>query len=156
MKRGKGSEPLAFKIAVESTTDISGCYRPGLKALGVYSNKISVSDTSQLQGSVDIDSCTSKKYTTENRWDYVLAYKSEVYFVEVHGAKTDEVRTIIRKLQWLKNWLVKEAPEINKMKSKTKPYIWIQSNDFQILKSSPQYRQAILKGILPLKIFRVD
>jgi hypothetical protein len=152
MKIKKGKEVMTFKQAVEATPDIATGYKAGLTAFGAYSNRVGVSDTTKLQGSVDIDTCTTAKYPNDNRWDYAFAYKAEVFFVEVHSANTSEVRTMLRKLQWLKDWLHHEAPEINKLKAKSSnPFVWVQSKNFQIPKSSPQYFAAKSKGLLPVR-----
>jgi hypothetical protein len=152
----KNKKVFDFKKAVEATEDIATCYKVGLTALGSYSDRVVVSDTSKLQGSVDIDSCTTAKYPNANRWDYALAYKSEIYYVEVHSANTAEVDTMIRKLEWLKQWLRTEAPEINKLTAKQNAFVWIQSKNFQILKTSPQYRRAKRVGLLPVRILNLN
>jgi hypothetical protein len=137
-----------FKTAVEDTPDIANCYQVGLKGLGKYSQKIELAETSHCSGSVDIDKCTSSKYPQSNRWDYALCYKSEVFFVEVHTANTGEVSTVLRKLQWLKDWLNSEAPEINKLKAKNTPFVWIQSNSCHI--KGKQNFKAAQAGIKPI------
>jgi len=138
-----------FKKAVEATPDIANCYQPGLQALGKYSQKINLQSSSNCSGSVDIDACTTLLYPNDNRWDYVFAYKSKVYFIEVHSANTSEVNTVLRKLQWLKDWLTMHAPEIKKLNA-SQPYYWIQSGKFDILPSSPQGRLIALKGLRPI------
>ena len=156
MKIKPAKTKMTFQQAVAATPDISNGYKAGLTALGAYSNRVDVSDTTKLQGSVDIDSCTTAKYPNANRWDYALAYKSEVFFVEVHSANTSEVRTMLRKLQWLKDWLNSQAPQVNNLKAKNNPFIWIQSKNFQIPKTSPQYLAAKGKGILPLRKLQLN
>ena len=157
MKNKKPKPAMTFKQAVEATPDIANGYKAGLTAMGAYSNRVSVSDTTILQGSVDIDSNTTAKYPNANRWDYALAYKSEVFFVEVHSANTGEVRTVLRKFQWLKDWLHRKAPEINNLKAKSRnPFVWIQSKNFQIPKNTPQYLAAINAGLLPIKILELN
>jgi hypothetical protein len=138
-----------FQRAVEATPDIANGYKPGLSALGIYSSKISVDHTSLIEGSVDIDTCTTNRYPNASRWDYVFSYNGKAYFVEVHSAKTDEVSTVLRKLQWLKDWLRVHAPQINSLKA-SKPFYWIQSRDFAIPRTSPQYRKAITAGLKPI------
>jgi hypothetical protein len=142
-------QTLTFKQAVEATPDITNGYQIGLSALGQYSNKINVKDTRLLNGSVDIDTCTTRKYPNANRWDYALAYSQKVYFVEVHSANTSQVSTVLRKLQWLKDWLNSDAPEINKLKAQ-QPYYWIMSNNNQILRGSSQARQISQTGLKPI------
>jgi hypothetical protein len=142
---------MSFKSAVELTSDVATCYRVGLRALGAHSQKIQLGNTTLCEGSVDLDSCTTQLYPQSNRWDYFFSYKSEVYFVEVHGANTSEVSTVLRKLQWLKDWLNSSAPEINKLKSKNNPFYWIQSNGFDIPPTSRQYKQIVQYGIKPIR-----
>jgi hypothetical protein len=110
-----------------------------------------VSDTSRLGGSLDIDANTARLYPNDNRWDYAFDYKSKVFFVEVHSANSGEVSVVIRKFNWLKNWLHSKAPEINKLKSTSpQPFYWVQSKNFQIPKNTPQYRAAVNAGLVPI------
>jgi hypothetical protein len=151
-KKIKAKPALTFNQAVLATADIRTGYQNGITALGAYSNRVLVGDTKQLQGSVDIDTCTTQKYPQANRWDYAFAYKNEVFFIEVHSANSSEVKTVIKKLRWLKDWLLQQAPEIEKLKAKSQnPFFWVQSNNFQIPKNSPQYFAAINAGLLPIK-----
>ncbi len=141
---------MTFQQAVAETPDISNCYQNGLQALGTYSNKIDLTDRRLCEGSVDIDSCVLNNYPGQNRWDYAFSYNSEVYFVEVHSANTSEVSTVLRKLQWLKDWLNYHAPEINRLKAKGQPFYWIQSGKFAIASTSPQYRRVVQEGLRPI------
>lgn len=110
-----------------------------------------------LQGSLDIDTCTSRIYPNDHRWDYAFAYKGEVFFIEVHSANTGETSTVIKKLKWLKGWLHHKAPKINSLKAPSKkPFYWIQSKNFAILKTSPQYRATIKEGLLPISKLKLD
>ena len=139
-----------FKQAVTNTEDIRNCYQKGLKALGNNCSAIKPSNTSLCNGSVDIDTCTKTIYPNAPRWDYAFSYKNEVYFVEVHSAQTGEVRAVLNKLKWLKDWLNSQAPEINKLKAKEKAFTWVSSGRFSILKTSPQYKQCAQKGLIPV------
>lgn len=140
-----------FKEAVIATPEACDCYQQGLQALGNYSKKVELSNARKVEGSVDIDACVSKKYPSANRWDYALGYDAEAYFVEVHSAQTNEVSTVLKKLQWLKDWLNDTATELNQIKVKNRtPYYWVQSGKFDILKTSPQYRQLINAGLMPI------
>lgn len=156
-KTGKNGSLKNFRTAVESTPDVQTGFKPGLSALGQHSNKIQAKQKSQFNGSLDIDTCTTHLYPNDNRWDYAFSYKSEVYFVEIHSAQTNEVKTVIRKLEWLKNWLRNQAPEIQALTVKKRiPYYWIQSKNFQIPPSTPQHRLAVQHKILPIKILHLD
>ena len=146
---------MTFKEAIETTPDVADGYQTGLKAIKKeYRNKIKVFDTQLLNGSVDIDSCTTHLYPNDNRWDYAFSYNQEVYFVEGHSAKTGEISVVLKKLAWLKDWLVQHAPNINKLKA-SQPYFWIQSNKFAILTTSPQYRRVVQEGLKPIAILKL-
>lgn len=150
----KKAKPLqkikTFKEAVKATEEIKNCYQNGLKALGNYSNKIQMGDTKKCEGSVEIDKCVETKYPQDNRWDYVFSYKGEVFFVEVHSAHTSEVSVVLKKLQWLKDWLNKEALEIKSLKAKEQAFYWIQSNGNHILPKSSQSRLLAQEGLKPI------
>lgn len=141
----------SFREAVEATPDVSNGLKAGLTAFGKYSSKVDVGSIADLQGSIDIDTLTRKKYPNSNRWDYAFAYKGEVFFVEIHSANSSEVSVVLRKLQWLKDWLSQQAPRINRLKAKEKRiFYWVQSNGFAIPKTSRQYRAAEMKGLKPV------
>lgn len=142
---------MSFQTAVENTHEITACLKPGLRALGNDSKRIVVSNTSSCEGSVNLDTCLATRYPQSNRWDYCFAYDGEVFFVEVHSAITSEVATVIKKLEWLKQWLINSAPELNRLKAQSRtPYYWIQSSGFSILPQSKQFRAAVQAGIKPI------
>lgn len=148
MQKNKKQTPgkNTFKTAVWSTPEAQNCFQSGLQALGKYSLKIIPEDSSKCAGSLDIDACTQSLYPDENRWDYALSYDSKVYFVEVHPAETGEISTVLRKLQWLKDWLSHKAPEIYKLKANA-PYFWIQSGRCNITMTSVQGKKLAKLGI---------
>ena len=151
MKKTRKVPPKTFRQAVYETPDIAEGYETGLVALGQHSSRIDPSDPRLLQGSVDIDARTTAKYPNANRWDYALAYIGEFFFVEVHSANSGEVRTVLKKFRWLKDWLHTQAPEINKLRASGKfPFYWIQSKNFAIPKTSPQYKAADGAGLKPI------
>jgi hypothetical protein len=143
-----------FKVAVEKTEEIKNCFQQGLKALGKYNAKIQVADSRKLCGSLDLDVCVNSLYPQSNRWDYIVCYDELLYFVEVHSANTSEVSTVLNKLQWLKDWLISNAPDLVLLKAKI-PYYWVQSNNFNIPKTSKQYRQIIQAGIKPIPKLKI-
>ncbi len=146
-----------FENAVASTQDIKFCYEKKLRALGKYSNKIRLENPNHCDGSVFIDKCLLDKKidSTEHRWDYCFSYKNEVYFVEVHPAKTDQVSVMFKKLEWLKGWLRNRAPELDRIKARSRtPYYWIQHAGFHIRGS--QARRVIDKGLKPIPVLRLS
>ena len=77
MPKKNKTKAISFKKAVENTPDVAKCYQSGLQALGSYSKKIELKDTSLCSGSIDIDACTTTHYPEDNRWDYALCYNSK-------------------------------------------------------------------------------
>lgn len=136
----------AFKEAVENTPDIKDYYRPGLQAVkGSERKMISPEDTKKLSGSVDIDSALKAHNQNEARWDYTIGYEDKAYFVEVHPANTSEVDTVIKKVEWLKDWLNKKASKLKSIGQP--PYYWIPSGKYAISKGSPQEKKLSQNGI---------
>ena len=123
--------------AADKTPDVKGHFCKGLGAVkGSERTKFLVPDTRQLTGSIDIDSATRDIYPEDNRWDYVVEYNTETFFIEVHPCSTSDVGTIIKKLTWLKGWLKEKAPRIDALKSKNQPYHWIATSGVGILPNS--------------------
>ncbi len=141
---------MVFENAVRATNDVKDCHQPGLQALGKHSTKIRLRESSQCGGSLNIDDCTKKLYPEESRWDYAIAYRDKVHFVEVHTANTSEVRKMSNKLKWLKDWLVHKAPEINRLRATEKAFVWIQSDGFAIPAHAPQLRVLAQLGLKPV------
>lgn len=74
------------------------------------------------------------EYASEPRWDYGLGYQMKgrlaecAIWVEVHPATTSEVRAIVKKLDWLQEWLRSNAGELQKLTALAEPeyrYTWI-------------------------------
>ncbi|WP_008314814.1 hypothetical protein [Leptolyngbya sp. PCC 6406] len=135
---------MSFRSAVQSTPSLQAALKPGLRALGSNSSKIKSNDPGKCEGSIDIDTTVRAQYPNSSRWDYALGYGGKTYFVEVHSAKTDEVSSVLNKLQWLKDFLVRDVPELNK---EPRSFHWIASGKVAILPSSSQARQLAQKGL---------
>jgi hypothetical protein len=149
MKTEKKTGYITFQQAIEQTPDVAVGFKFGLEALGNHRTKILLTNEQFLNGSIDIDTCTKKKYPDANRWDYALSYNELVYFVEIHPAKTSEVSIVLKKQKWLKDWLNNNAPLINQLKKAQPAYYWISTKNIKILKTSPQYRQLTLANLQP-------
>lgn len=135
---------MSFKEAIANTPLLEKAFKDGLQALGSNSSKVKPTDTKKCEGSVDIDAAVKSTYPNASRWDYALGYEGTTHFIEVHTAKTDEVKPVLNKYQWLKYFLVKDAPELNK---EPKRFHWIASGGNHILKGSVQARQLATSGI---------
>lgn len=144
-----------LKEAVDETPDVTGNHKKGLMALkGSDSELIIVPDTRKIGGSLDIDSTTKRLYPNAARWDYAVEYDGEVFFIEVHPASTTEIKAMIKKYDWLKNWLKTKAPRIDALKAKSKhPYHWVHTGSSKILKSSRHYKELTKRKLLPVKVW---
>ncbi len=148
---------MDFKEKVEKTLDIKDCYKKGLTALGTaYKDLVSVTNKQarQLHGSVDIDKCTKAKYPNSNRWDYVFGYENTLYFIEPHQLKDSETKVVIKKFDWLQEWLKSSAPELNAIESKK--YYWINASKRGQLLDTKYNRQLAQKGIKPISILKLE
>lgn len=142
---------MSFKDAVERTPDVKDGFRMGLQALGTNSQYIKAADTRMIGGSVDIDQCTLKLYPTDPRWDYAIDYAGRVHFVEVHPAATSNVKEMIQKKAWLKDWLNKKAVDLKSLPAVPCVY-WVASGKVSILPNSPQRRQLAQSKIKLLSV----
>lgn len=139
-------------VAVEKTPDVKGHCKVGLSALKGNREKVKASDTRKLFSSIDIDSAVKTICPNDSRWDYAIEYGNEVYFLEVHPGSTSNIVEVLKKLSWLKNWLTTRAPQINALKATSKsPYYWTYTNNFNVLKSSRQYRAMLQSGLVLVK-----
>lgn len=128
-----------FKKAVEAIPDIKDGFRFGVQALGGMSYLVTSSTPRLFDGSVDIDACTKDLYPVDARWDYVIGFNNHAYFLEIHPASTSNVRDMIKKAQWLDNWLNEKATGLKALVA-TNVFYWIASGKYSILKNSPQSR----------------
>jgi hypothetical protein len=143
---------MTFRQAIGATAEVQHCYQEGKMAIpSKERNKVELNDSRKCGGSLFIDECLHNQglYPNDNRWDYAIDYKGEVFFFEVHSANTGEVNTVLNKLVWLKDWLNNKAPSINALKAKT-PFYWVQSNGCHILKNSAQERRVNQNGLRPI------
>ena len=149
----KASNSNKFREAVEATPEIAQCYEKGLGAIK-EKNIVKVQDTQKLQGSVFIDDCLHnvKKYSRQNLWDYVVGYKNHAFYIEVHGAKDSEVKTMKKKLQWVKDWRL-QSESLSKIRS---TYHWVLTRGDAITRRSRWFREVIEAGLYPVKILDLD
>lgn len=130
---------MTFKQIVEKTPDIKDGFHRGLQALRANAKQVSAADTQKLEGSVDIDACTKNIYPQDSRWDYAIGYGGKVYFLEIHPANTSNIKEMIKKAEWLKNWLAQKAPLLKSRAVNS--YYWKASGKFNILPNSLQNRK---------------
>lgn len=150
---------MSFEKAVGAASyPVNGAFRPGKQALeNRHRNKITCGDSQRLTGSIDLDAALAKEagYANEPRWDYGLGYlptqgREQAIWVEVHTATTGEVRAVLKKLQWLLDWLNGEAESLRRLTNRAdinRRFVWVASAGVRISKNSPQARQLNKKGI---------
>lgn len=150
---------MKFKKAVEAASPpVDAAYRSGIQALaGSHRKQVICNDPRRLTGSIDLDSALKKlpEHANANRWDYGIGYKPEngpeqVVWVEVHTATEGEVSKILKKLQWLRDWLNGEAEQLNQMTQLTSPdlrFVWIASSNVAIPGNSRKIRVLNQNGI---------
>ena len=70
-------------------------------------------------------------------------------WIEVHTATEKEISRVLRKLQWLRDWLEEEAEQLNRMTQYAKDlrFVWIASSEVRIPKNSRRIRELNQKGI---------
>lgn len=148
---------MTFENAVEAAPHpVAGAYRPGKQALeNKHRNLVTCADPNRLTGSIDLDAALVRQLPNANRWDYGLGYRLEngreqAIWVEVHSATTKEVSTVLRKLQWLKDWLNGEAEQLRQLTDRAGKdirYVWIASAGVKITRNSPQARRLDQSGL---------
>lgn len=122
-----------------------------------HRSKVTCADPQRLTGSIDLDSALARQpgYANDPRWEYGLGYRprngqEQAVWVEVHPAKTDEVSSVLRKQQWLREWLNANATLLKQLTDRTGEdirFVWIASAGVKILKNSPQSRQLSRSGV---------
>jgi hypothetical protein len=142
---------MTFKQAVTTTPQLKGAWRAGIQALhGIDRKHIEIENPRLLKGSVDLDTALKKAYPRANRWDYGIGHratnqgKDMVYWVEIHPAKSGEIKVVLAKLRWLKEWLENSAPKLKRLE---KRFIWVSSGKTTFTPSSPQQKQLALLGL---------
>ncbi|MEW5764477.1 MAG: hypothetical protein ACOYXN_02050 [Acidobacteriota bacterium] len=149
---------MTFQEAVQAApAPVNEAYQPGLQALGSNSAKIQ-DDCRRTTGSLFLDKTleNSQPYANQPRWDYGIGVRrrnrEEAFWVEVHPANTHGVTEVLRKLDWLKNFLNHVAPSLRGITRSEQPYVWIASGGIHIQKNTPQSRRLAASGLLgPLK-----
>jgi hypothetical protein len=135
-----------FKSTVEATPGLAGAWRNGLHALAPRDGKhVAAQDTRALTGSVNVDSALKGQYPNDPRWDYGIGHQDRlVFWIEIHPASGGEVKVVLAKLQWLKNWLKSNAKGLNAM---PKAFIWISSGKTSFTLDAPQRKRFALLGL---------
>ena len=123
---------MAFRDTVEANQQIGSCYKQGIQALKKkHRNKVQPQNPGSLNGSVDIEACLDDPDEGESRWDYMVGYEEAAYFIEVHPADSKHVGEMVKKVNWLKQWLNRN-PKIKGLQANQDPFRWVSTNGVHI------------------------
>jgi hypothetical protein len=145
-------DAMSFKTALENTLNLENSYQPGLQALRAEDRPhIQADDTRRLRGSADIDAALLKAEPNANRWDFAIAYQHTnpnaaefIYFVELHTASDSQVSVVIRKAQWLVNWLQNDG---RLLAAFDHDIVWVSSGSTSFTPSATKLKQMALLGM---------
>ena len=88
-------------------------------------------DTRRLTGSADVDTALQPIEPNANRWDFAIGYqhanrKDEfIYWVETNTGSDDQIKVVLKKLEWLKGWLRGGGKLLDKFE---REIVWIPSS----------------------------
>ncbi len=160
---------MVFKKCIKAAfPDVPDACADGKKALPKNDGKkISCDGKMTIRNSVFLDKCanTVPEFQQANRWDYGLAVgKTDndsyelVIWVEVHSAQTGEVDSVLKKREWLRQWLLSSSPEVYKSMGfslDSQNCHWIAENGVHILPHSRQGKILKGKNMWPKKILAI-
>lgn len=133
---------MTFEQAVKQTAEIKDAFHPGLRALRkIDKSRITATNPALLTGSIYLDEALSRTYPHESRWDYGIGQKPEnssnerVFWLEIHPGHAGELRVVLAKLEWLKQWLRESAVHLNGLQ---REFIWISTGKTSLTPTAPQ------------------
>ena len=150
---------MTFREAVEDAPPpLNGAYREGIQALEHrHRGRVTCGDSRRLTGSIDLDKALAREpyHAKAPRWDYGVGYRpkngpEQAVWVAVHSATTKEVSAVLRKLEWLRDWLNGDAEQLRRMTNaaaEDRRFVWIASANVRIPRNSPQARRLSASGI---------
>lgn len=142
---------MSFRAAVLATPAVAGAYRDGLQALPARDRaRISCRRPRRLTGSIHVDGALAASHPRDPRWDYGIGYchgaDERAIWVEVHPASSSSIREMLSKLEWLKTWLQREAPQLHNITKDD--YYWLATDaPIAITANSPQAKQLASAGL---------
>jgi hypothetical protein len=151
---------MTFEDAVgAAVAPIFDAFHAGKQALkGEHRDLVKCRNARRFTGSIDLEAALMSSPPREqiNPWDYGLGFRENdgreaAIWIEVHPASTSEVTTILKKLEWLRNWLRNEAPELHAMSRRSSGescFLWLATPaGVHIRSGSPQARRLQQAGL---------
>jgi hypothetical protein len=143
---------VTFREAIEQTPHLDHAWRTGLQALRAQDRPhIEAENTRHLCGSVYIDTALQQAEPRANRWDYGIAYQHSnrqnefVYWVEPHTASDSQVNKVIKKAQWLLEWLKNGGRPMAQFE---REIIWVSSGATTFTLNAPRKKQMAEVGLI--------
>lgn len=143
---------MTFQEAVEQTPNLENGWEAGLGALRAQDRPhIRAEDTRRLCGSVDVDKALRRKEPRANRWDFAIGYEhinrndDFIYWVETHTGGDNQIKVVLKKLEWLKAWLRRDGQHLDKF---DRDMIWVSSGHTFFTKGSAQVKTLAQKGLI--------
>jgi hypothetical protein len=97
-----------------------------------------------------VDGTLQNLHPNAHRWDFAIAYRHAnrkedcIYWVEIHTANDREVKVVLNKLRWLKNWLAGDGRLLNQFE---RDFIWISSGATSFTHGAPQSKRIAQHGL---------
>ena len=134
--------------------------RKGLRGIkNVDRHRVHCSNTRRLRGSVDLDGALRLSHPNDPRWDYAIGITANlgsevVIWLEVHPASSRHVDEVLRKLQWLRNWLTDSAPTLKGLRGH---FHWVATGTVAFRRGSREEKRIAEKGLrFPVKQLDLD
>jgi hypothetical protein len=143
---------MTFKEAIEQTPNLQNSWRDGLGALRAEEKPhIKAEDTRRLCGSADVDAAFQPREPNANRWDFAIGHQHTnrkdgfIYWVETHTGSDNQIKVVLKKLEWLKTWLRRDGQRLDKF---DRDMIWVSSGYTLFTKGSAQVKTLAQKGLI--------
>ena len=147
--------------------EVGLAYQTGLSALAEsHRRSITCEEEQRLTGSVNLDQALQENsnHADKNRWDYGIGYvppqgNEKAIWIEAHSATEKEVSTILKKHQWLLDWLNSETEMLRKITVEDASggsFYWLGIRGVFISKRSPSLKRLAKRGIRLAKNLDLD
>jgi hypothetical protein len=142
---------MSFRDAARACEQIRLHLREGLQGLrAVDRSRVTSATPRNLRGSANVDQATRRQYPNDARWDYVVGFRQgatndSAIWVEVHPASsTASVGEVLRKLDWLKEWLKTDGKSLAQLPS---IFVWLATDSVAFRSGSSSRRKIAEAGV---------
>ncbi len=143
---------MSFREAVAQTPNLEKAWQPGLQALRAEDRPhIKPEDPRCLRGSANVDAALRAKEPQAHRWDFAIGYQHAnrrdecIYWVETHTGSDEQIKVVLKKLEWLKDWLRRDGRPLARFE---RDIIWVSSGHTLFTKGSAQVKRLAQKGLI--------